>query len=86
MYFPPGETGSGQRLRQEVTASGNRKRGGAVGTFALPPDLGHGLAEVHVDAAVVDEHVVHLEVGLLTVLLLGAPQPQQDFITLTPKQ
>lgn len=51
---------------------------GTPSTFALPPDLGHRLAEVHVDAAVVDEHVVHLEVGLLTVLLLWTPQAQQS--------
>ena len=40
-----------------------------AGALALPGDLGHRLAEVDVDAAVVDEHVVHLEVGVLTVLL-----------------
>lgn len=67
-------TGSDSEGEQEV---------GAVGTFALPPDLGHGLAEVHVDAAVVDQHVVHLEEGLLTVLLLGAPH-QDTVIIVAP--
>lgn len=58
-----------------MTAPGGQNAG-TPSTFALPPDLGHRLAEVHVDAAVVDEHVVHLEVGLLTVLLLWTPQAQ----------
>ena len=31
----------------------------------LSPEVVHGLGEVHVDAAVVDEHVVHLEEGVL---------------------
>lgn len=63
-------TGSDGDREQEV--------GGVVCTFALPPDLGDGLAEVHVDAAVVDEHVVHLEVGLLTVLLLRKCLPRHS--------
>lgn len=39
-------------------------------TFTLPFDLGHRLAEVHVDASVIDQHVVHLEERFLTVLHL----------------
>lgn len=48
-------------------------------TFALPFDLGHRLAEVHVDASVVDQHVVHLKVRFLTVLHLKCKRvPFQD--------
>ena len=39
-------------------------------SLALPPELGDALREVDVDAAVVDEDVVHLEVGVLARLLV----------------
>lgn len=39
-------------------------------TFSFPLDLCYWLAEVHMNPPVIDEHVVHFEVSLLTVFLL----------------
>ena len=37
-------------------------------TFTLPLNSRHGLAEIDVNPAVVDQHIVHLEVGILARL------------------
>ena len=39
-------------------------------SLSLPPVLGHGLGKVDVDSPVVNENVVHLEVGGLAGLLV----------------
>ena len=39
-------------------------------TFALPHNLGHGLTEVNMDPPVVNQNIVHLEIGILTILFL----------------
>ena len=41
-------------------------RYGSDVTFASPPDFGDRLAEVDVNASLVNQDVVHLEVGVLT--------------------
>lgn len=70
--LPPWRETNEERMMRMMRRRKSRKceEGGTLRTFALPLDLCHRLAEVHVDAAVVDEHVVHFEVGLLTVFLL----------------
>lgn len=39
-------------------------------TFPFPFDLGNRLAEVYVDPSVINQHIVHFEISLLTVFLL----------------
>jgi hypothetical protein len=37
-------------------------------SLSLPPDFGHGLTEIDMYPAIIDEDIVHLEVGLFTVV------------------
>ena len=54
----------GPARRWRVSAEGLDRLGLARLQQILVPQLADGLGEVHLDAAVVDEHVVHLLVGL----------------------
>ena len=48
-------------------------------TFSLPFEFGNWLAEVNVDASIIYEYIIHLEVGVLT--LWGLEHNQQQALT-----